>query len=287
MCEEVTISRGLSKKRTGRLLGSCFLALGIFWIVLCAVLAYADGFAEETVGMAAARYESFTGKIALNSFEEDKLLKQKILFAKETLLPLLSASVPVSAVLGVVSILASLVLLFFPVRAASALVKLRLFREYSGDERKEDFPRISRKVLYGILIAVGAVVAIAFGVLLTDPSRKTPEKVAQLEREASRFYRLEKAYFAKTKKLGSWKQIGYEPESSDYFVFKTSGSGLWVAENSEPWEDCPAWNSWRIGFEISGIFTKELKAFVRLPKDSFCKSLTPEFRKSVLKAGKF
>lgn len=287
MREEVIFSRGLSKKRTGRLLGAGFLALGIFWIVLCAVLAYADGFAEETVGMAAARYESFTGKIALNSFEEDKLLKQKILFAKETLLPALSAAVPVSAVLGGGFVLTGLAFLLLPVRTASLLVKAHFFKEYSENETEENFPKIPRKVLCGILITLCVMLFVSIGFYLSDSSRKTPEKVAQLEREASRFYRLERAYFAKTKKLGTWKQVGYEPENSDYFVFKTSGSGSWVAENSEAWENCPVGNSWRIGLEVSGIFTKELKASIRLPKDSACKALTPEFRKSVLKAGKF
>ncbi len=283
----MTSFRGLSRRRTVRFLGTLLLALGIFWIVLCAVLARVDGFAEETVGMAAARYESVTGKIALNSFEEDRRLMQKILLAKETLLPALSVAVPVSAVLGAVSVLASLALFFFPVRVAALLVKARLFKECSEDETMESFPEIPRKVLYGMLTVLCAIAVVAIGVHLADPARETPAKVARLEREASRFYQLEKAYFAKTKKLGSWKQIGYEPESSDYFVFKTSGSGLWVAENSEAWENCPAKSSWRVGFEISGIFTKELKAFVRLPKDSACKALTPEFRKSVLKSGKF
>ncbi len=287
MREDVTISQGLSKKRTGRLLGAGFLALGIFWIVLCVILFCADGFAAETVEMAATRYESFTGKIALNSFEEDKLLMQKVLFAKETLLPLLSVSVPVSAILGGGFVLAGLAFFLWPVRAASLLVKAHLFKECSENEPVESFPKISRKVLCGILITLCVIFFVSIGFYLSDSSRKTPEKVAQLEREASRFYRLERAYFAKTKKLGSWKQIGYEPESSDYFVFKMSGSGSWVAENSEAWENCPTGNSWRIGLEVSGIFTKELKASVRLPKDSACKTLTPEFRKFVLKAGKF
>lgn len=287
MREEVIFSRGLSKKRTGRLLGAGFLALGIFWIILCAILSCADDFAAETVGMAAARYESFTGKIALNSFEEDKLLMQKVLFAKETFLPLLSASVPVSAVLGGGFVLTGLAFLLLPVRTASLLVKAHFFKEYSENETEENFPKIPRKVLCGILITLCVMLFVSIGFYLSDSSRKTPEKVAQLEREASRFYRLERDYFAKTKKLGTWKQVGYEPENSDYFVFKTSGSGSWVAENSEAWENCPAGNSWRIGLEVSGIFTKELKASVRLPKDSACKALTPEFRKSVLKAGKF
>lgn len=287
MREEVKFFRGISKKRTGRLIGAGFLVFGIFWIVLSVILSCADGFAAETVGMAAARYESFTGKIALNSFEEDKLLMQKVLFAKETLLPLLSASVPVSAALGGGFVLAGLAFLLLPVRMASLLVKAHLFKECSENETEESFPKISRKVLFGILIALCGIVLVSVGLYLSDSARKTPEKVAQLEREASRFYRLERAYFAKTKKLGSWKQIGYEPESSDYFVFKTSGSGSWGAENSEAWENCPAGNSWRVGLEVSGIFTKELKASARLPKDSACKALTPEFRKSVLKAGKF
>ncbi len=235
--------------------------------------------------MAAARYESVTGKIALNSFEEDKLLMQKILFAKETLLPMLSASVPISAVLGGALVILGVALFLFPVRVALLLVKVRLLKECSGDEREESLPKVSRKILGGILIALCVILLAVAGTHFADPARKTPEKVLELEREAARFYRLESAYFAKTKKLGSWKQIGYEPESSDYFVFKTSGSGKWVAENSEAWEDCPAGNSWRVGLEVSGIFTKELKTSVRQPKDSACKALTPKFRKSVLNAG--
>ncbi len=287
MREEVTFSQGLSKKRTGRLLGAGFIALGIFWIILCTILSRADGFATETVEMAAARYESVTGKIALNSFEEDRLLMEKVLVAKETLLPLLSASVPVSVALGTAFVLAGLAFFLLPVRMASLLVKWRFLKECSKEEREEKFPKVSRKILCGILITLCVIAFFAIGAHFTDPARKTPEKIAQLEREASRFYRLESAYFAKAKKLGSWKQIGYEPESSDYFVFKTSGNGSWIAENAEPWEDCPAGNSWRVGLEISGIFTKGLKASVRPPKDSACKALTPEFRKSVLKAGKF
>lgn len=235
--------------------------------------------------MATARYESVTGKIALNSFEEDKRLMQKVLVAKETLLPMLSASVPISAALGAAFFLAGIAFFLFPVRVASLLVKARLLKECSGEEREESLPKVSRKILYGILIALCVIALVAVGTHFADPARKTPEKDLELEREASRFYRLERAYFAKTKRIGSWKQIGYEPKSSDYFVFKTSGSGTWIAENSEEWENCPAGSAWRVELEISGIFAKELKASIRQPKDSACKTLTPEFRKSVLNAG--
>ena len=274
---------GLSPSRTLRVLGVGLLLAGIFCTALGIALCRVENFAVETVDMAVSRYGSFTGKIALNTFEEDKLLMQKILFAKDSLLPVLSVARPISFVVGVLAVFAGVASLLFPVGISAFLLKCRLLKEFSGEECVEKFPTIPRKFRVAIFAFLGFVLLVLCGFHFLDSSGKTPEKVLELEREASRFYHLERAYFLKTKKVGSWKQIGYEPSPSDYFVFKISGNGFWMAENKNSWENCPAGNLWKLGFDVSGIFDKKLNLRVRVPKDSNCVRLTPGFRNAVLK----
>lgn len=281
MCEKIEVASGLSPLRTIRVLGVGFLLTGIFCVGLGIAFCRVENFAVETLDMAVSRYGSLTGKIALNTFEEDKLLMQKILFAKDSLLPVLSAACPVSLALGVLAVFAGVASLLFPVRISSLLVKCRLLKEFSGEEREENFPKISKKVWVAIFALSGFLLLVVGVFHFSDPSKKTPEKRLALEREATRYYRLERAYFSKAKKIGSWKLVGYEPSPSDYFVFKMSNDGFWVAENREAWEDCPAGNRWKIGFEVSGFFDKKLNLRARVPKDSNCARLTPGFRTAV------
>lgn len=282
MCKETNGLNGLSKQRTIRLCGIGILVAGIFLVALGCVLSYAGDFASETVRMGMARYENFTGKIALSSFAEDKLLMQKLLFAKETLLPVLSVSVPVSVLLGVLGILLSGACFLFPVRVAELLLKCRILKECSPDENAGEPLKISPKILCGTAASLCAVVLAVILIFACDPSQKTAEKVSELRKEAARFYVLERDYFNKTKKVGTWKEIGYEPSASDYFMFKTSGAGRWTAENREALENCPGESLWNLSFEVKGFFSKELKLYARAPKDSACARLTQNFRKEVL-----
>ncbi|MBP5246423.1 MAG: hypothetical protein J6Z31_00990, partial [Fibrobacter sp.] len=78
---------GLSKARTIRILGISFLIVAAVFIALGFVLDYAYGYASHVVNLALARYNSFTGQIALSSFSEDQQLMAVVQSVKKDLLP--------------------------------------------------------------------------------------------------------------------------------------------------------------------------------------------------------
>ncbi len=280
---------GFSKKRTVRVLGIVALVFGIVLIAIGFALNFADGFASKIVEQALARYGNFTGKIALNTFAEDRELMQIILTVRDELLPIVGKLIPCAFVLGFALFSVGIFSVLFPELAARGLLSAHVLKLSSTGESSEDSPNILqffRLHSQGVFIAAGVSVGAILGIFLifqmADPARKTPLKVAELEREASRFYQLQRDYFAKNKLLGSWEQLGYAPLKSEYFHFEKTGKFAWRARNRDTWENCPDSSSWKVSFEVTGLFTKELKVYTSRPNDKRCEVLTPEFRKNVL-----
>ncbi len=281
---------GFSKKRTVRVLGIGVLVFGIVLIAMGFALNFADGFASKIVEQALARYGNFTGKIALNTFAEDRELMQIILTVRDELLPIVCGLIPCAFIFGFVLFSVGIFSVLFPELAARGLLFAHILKLSSVEESPEDFSNIRsffRLHSKGVLIAVGVLASVLLGAFLifrlTDSTRETPLKVAELEQEAFRFCQLQRDYFAKNKRLGSWERLGYAPSESEYFHFEKAGKFAWRAKNRDAWENCPDSNSWKVSFEVTGLFTKELKVYASRPNDKRCEILTPEFRKHVVR----
>ena len=274
--------KGFSKIRTVRLLGIMALALAILFGVLFFALSYVDDFASQVVNLAMARYSNFTGKFALNNFEEDKRLMAILLSAKDELLPLVECLPPIASVRASLFGVAALVFWIFPSWIAERLLRFRILRvagEGSGNSMSPF--SLSKKTLVALATLV-TVVLLSFFVLQRDPAKENVEKAAELERETARFVQLQRQFYQKNKKLGTWAQIGYEPAKSDDFLFEKRGKFAWQAKNRKSWEECPDSSVWKASFEMTGFCTKELKIYISAPKAANCAHLTPDFRQNVL-----
>ncbi len=276
---------GLSRSRTVRVLGISFLFVAAVFIVLGYVLDYAHGYASHVVQLALARYSNFTGQIALNSFSEDQQLMAVVQSVKKELLPLIAAAKPWTFAFGIFMAVLGAICEIIPKPVATGLLKFHILKTVDGN--LGEMPEAFRKRLRIVLIVVCAVVAVVLtvGLILhfTDSNRDTPAKVQELESEASRYYSLQKAYFQKHQAIGTWAQIGYAAPASKNFVFEKQGKYSWRAKNIALWEECPEASVWKLTFEVTGFFSKELKAYASRPNLEACESLTPDFRKQVLK----
>ncbi|MDY3922431.1 MAG: hypothetical protein SOZ02_09780 [Hallerella porci] len=255
---------GFSKMRTVRVFGIGLVFLGIIFVSLGFVLNYADDFASQVVNLAMARYSNFTGKFALNNFAEDQQLMKILLSVKDDLLPFIQGTKPFVFFAGILFSLAGIFALIFPQPSSLGLLKLRILHLENEDAKPFHFSRKTLCILAGIF----ALLFIVFGIVkCSDPSRKTPEKIAELEREASQIEKLQREYFGRKKSLGTWEQIGYAPAESEYFLFEKRGKFAWQARNREKWESCPDSSIWKVSFEITGFFSKELKVYKSSPKN--------------------
>ncbi|WP_308604398.1 hypothetical protein [uncultured Fibrobacter sp.] len=278
--------KGFSKIRTVRLLGIVALALAILFGVLFLALSYVDDFASQVVNLAMARYSNFTGKFALNNFEEDKRLMAILLSVKDELLPLVECLKPIAFVSASLFGVAALVFWIFPSWIAERLLRFRILRVAGEGSGNSISPfSLSKKTLVALATLV-TVVLLSFFVLQRDPAKENLEKAAELERETARFVQLQRQFYQKNKKLGTWAQIGYEPAKSDDFLFEKRGKFAWQAKNRKSWEECPDSSVWKASFEMTGFFTKELKIYISAPKAANCAHLTPDFRQNVLQRSK-
>jgi len=282
------LEEGLSKVRTVRVLGISFFVLAVVFIALGFVLDYVHGYASHIVELALARYSNFTGKIALSSFSEDQQLMTVVQSVKRDLLPLIASVKPWTFAVGILMALLGGAFEILPKWTATVLLKLHILKLSSGELR--EVPEAFRKRIKILTVSLAGVVALAclIGLILhlTDPNRDLPQKVQELEQEASRYYTLQKAYFQKRQTIGNWKEIGYEAPTSENFVFEKQGKYSWRAKNLKALEKCPEASVWKVTFEVTGIFSKELKAYASRPSLEACESLTPEFRKHVLRVSK-
>ncbi|MBP5247745.1 MAG: hypothetical protein J6Z31_07800, partial [Fibrobacter sp.] len=244
----------------------------------------AYGYASHVVNLALARYNSFTGQIALSSFSEDQQLMAVVQSVKKDLLPLIATAKPWAFAFGILMAILGGVCEAIPKLVATALLKLHVLKPATGDlnEAPECFRRRLR--ILAIVVCAIALICLVMGLIFhfNDPGRDTPSKVLELEKEASRYYSLQKAYFQKHQAIGTWVQIGYEAPTSENFVFEKQGKYSWRAKNISKWEECPDSSVWKVTFEVTGFFSKELKTYASRPNLEACESLTPEFRKNVL-----
>lgn len=282
------MGKGFSEDRTVRVLGVGILIFGAFLLILGFVLSGVDGFASGLVERAVMRYGNFTGKFALSNFAEDRELMDEILVVRDGILPKVNAAIPLAFAFGGILSLCGSCFLIFPGFFSEWLLRAHVLKRV-GDEgasfKVGDWVRRHKKAL--IASSAALILVLFIGILIaifSNPARHTPAMVAELEREAARFCGLQRKYYASHKALGTWEQLGYEAPDSDFFRFEKAGRFGLRARNLEKWESCPDSSAWKVSFEVTGIFSKELKIYVSRPDKAACESLTPEFRKHVMDA---
>lgn len=281
---EKILTEKISSSKLIRIAGVEAFAFGCVLIALGFVLVHVQDFAVNLVEMAMARYENLTGKIALNVFGEDRALMQQLLVVKDSLLPLLSMGIPLAFAFGFPLAIFGIVVALFPFRVENALSKIRWLCKKSCPDTHQNSTALHQKksaalVLCGIGICASLLIVLGLGL-----GGNSSDGAEILEREAARFVGLERSYFHGKKSLGTWSQIGYEPLESEFFSFEKAGNSAWKAVSLRKIGDCPEGNGWRIGFELKGVFDKEMKTYVTLPKDSNCVKLSPDFRKKIFAA---
>lgn len=128
---------GFTQIRTCRLVASLIALLGAFCLLVQRIAVSVLAMAGEAVQMGFKRYDSFTGRMALNNFEEDRQLFACMKNAEEILS---NAEFWVYALL-IVSIVLFAVALFgliFPKLFGRVLVGLKLLKPVALSERRDD-----------------------------------------------------------------------------------------------------------------------------------------------------
>ena len=98
---------------------------------------------------------------------------------------------------------------------------------------------------------------------------------------ASTWTKLQRAYIVETGEIGNFAQIDYRLPGNGgvttgftYSGEFTNGVASWIAKNNANMGKCPAGNQWILLARKDG---DNIKIEVRLPKDTNCQELTPEF----------
>lgn len=256
---------------------------GCALVVLGFVLVFAQDFVVNLVEMAMTRYGNSTGKIALNMFAEDRQLMRELLFVRDSLLPLLSAGILAAFLAGFPLAVLGICTAVFPSRVAGFLSNIHWMRgDRTRQNAKSSTASIQKKSAAIVLGSIGLFAALLVILCVIFGGKSSNGNVKILEREAKRLVELERDHFRSKGALGTWEQIGYEPAESDLFAFEKDGNSAWKAVSRSPIDQCPAGSVWRIGFDFKGLGQKA-KTYTRIPKDSNCVKLTPEFHEKLLK----
>ncbi|MCK9183212.1 MAG: hypothetical protein M0P13_10110 [Fibrobacteraceae bacterium] len=279
---EIHTSEGFTEKRTVQSFGVLLFVTGLVILSVGLVAGFAEDFARDVLNMAFARYANATGRFALHHFAEDQTLMGVLQSLENELLPLLAVISPLFLVVGFAIAVFGIGVFAYPRFGSELLVSFHVLKRVPGvaEASKEELAMENSR---GFKVTVGVFVAlalIAFGIhYMHSPSRLTPQKASEVSAEAVKFYSLEKDFYFKNSRLGTWDEIGYKAPESDYFIYGNPGVGLWNAKNKNKWERCPEKSKWRVQFKIEGTFKKELSSFASSPRDEACFKLTPNFKK--------
>ncbi|MBR5412514.1 MAG: hypothetical protein IK114_05670 [Fibrobacter sp.] len=290
MAEEKEI-QGLTPVRTARVIAAVIALMGMVFLLLERTLSAVLQMAADGVQLGLTRYDSFTGRMALQNFAEDRQL-YKLLQEVQELLPSAEASLTFFLIIAIVLLAIALVGLALPKLFVHILVAIKLLKwETSGTE--EDCEETSfREILsnigeiplkkLGIPFAVILVIIVGiFGIRSCHESSKqasVDSAVDELQQQALTYIKAQKAYFGKTKTVGGAKALQLaDTSSTDYFEYKISGSRF-TAISRVPLENCPAGTKWSVYSEAKGVFTKEIALYRQPPQNPACINLTPDFK---------
>lgn len=290
MTEEKEI-QGLTPVRTARLIASLIALMGMVFLFLERALAAVLQMASEGVQLGLTRYDSFTGRMALQNFAEDRQLF-KMLQDVQGLLPSVESALTVLLFIAIVLLAIAVVGLAFPRFFVHILVTLKLLKwetdgtEEEGEETsfREIIANIGEIPLKKLAIPAAAIVVLVGGFagirscLESAKLASVDSAVEDLEQHTLDYIKAQKAYFGRTKTVGGPKALQLpDTSSSDYFEYKVTGARF-TAISRVPIENCPAGTKWSVYSEAKGVFTKELALYRQPPKVPACISITPNYK---------
>ena len=282
---------GLTPVRTARLISSLIALVGMVFLFLERALAAVLQMASEGVQLGLTRYDSFTGRMALQNFAEDRQLF-KMLQDVQELLPSAESALTVFLFIAIVLLAIAVVGLALPRFFVHILVTLKLLKwetdgtEEEGEETsfREILTNIGEIPLKKLAIPVAVIVVLVggfAGIRSCQESAKfasVDSAVEDLEQHTLDYIKAQKAFFGRTKTVGGPKALQLpDTSSSDYFEYKVTGARF-TAISRVPIENCPAGTKWSVYSEAKGVFTKELALYRQPPKVPACISITPNFK---------
>lgn len=282
---------GLTPVRTARLIASLIALVGMVFLFLERALAAVLQMASEGVQLGLTRYDSFTGRMALQNFAEDRQLF-KMLQDVQGLLPSAESALTVLLFIAIVLLAIAVVGLALPRFFVHILVTLKLLKwetdgiEEEGEETsfREIIANIGEIPLKKLAIPAAAIVVLVGGFagirscLESAKLASVDSAVEDLEQHTLDYIKAQKAYFGRTKTVGGPKALQLpDTSSSDYFEYKVTGARF-TAISRVPIENCPAGTKWSVYSEAKGVFTKELALYRQPPKVPACISITPNYK---------
>lgn len=282
---------GLTPIRTARLIASLFALMGMVFLLLERTLSAVLQMASDGVQLGLTRYDSFTGRMALQNFAEDRQL-YKLLQDVQELLPSADVALTFLLFIAIVLLAISLVGLALPKLFVHILVAIKLLKWESDSNEEEDGEASFREILTNIgeiplkKLAIPVAVIIVFfigffGIRNCQESAKLASvetAVEELQQHTLDYIKAQKAYFGKTKAVGGPKALQLpDTSSTDYFEYKITGARF-TAISRVPLEGCPAGTKWSVYSEAKGVFTKELALYRQPPKNSACINITPNYK---------
>lgn len=282
---------GLTPIRTARVISALIALVGMVFLFLERALAAVLQMASEGVQLGLTRYDSFTGRMALQNFAEDRQLF-KMLQDVQGLLPSAESALTVLLFIAIVLLAIAVVGLALPRFFVHILVTLKLLKwETDGTEEegeKTSFREIIENIgeipLKKLAIPVAAIVVLVGGFagirscLESAKLASVDSAVEDLEQHTLDYIKAQKAYFGRTKTVGGPKALQLpDTSSSDYFEYKVTGARF-TAISRVPIENCPAGTKWSVYSEAKGVFTKELALYRQPPKVPACISITPNYK---------
>jgi hypothetical protein len=264
--------------------------MGMVFLLMQRVLSAVLQMATDGLNLGLARYNTFTGRMALQNFPEDRQLF-KLLKDVQSILPSAEMALTVLMVVAIVLLAVALVGLALPRPYVHVLVALKILKWKTGyaDEvenasLREILEKIGDVPLKKLAIPFGIVAALVIVALVISNchdkimAASVDGAVDELQQQAATYIGAQRSYFAQKKVVGGAKALRLPDSlSTDAFTYKVSASRF-LATSKVPLGDCPAGTKWYVSASVKGVFEKELQLYRALPKDSACAKLTPEFK---------
>ena len=285
---EGSVEKGFTPLRTVRLVSAVVAVAGMFCLLVQRILSIAMTMAQEILDLAFARYGNFTGRFAAQNFAEDKKLLS-MLNELKGLIPTVETALTLLLVLSIMLFAVALVGLALPRQTGHVLVALKLLKwqptEGEGDSEGDQLT-LSPASLKKLGIAAGVIAAIALtafgirGCMLVYGAQAQEAALHELNTKVQGYMSTQRAFFSKSKAVGSAKQLGLDSlDEGKYYTFKV-GNNYIDAESKVALENCPSGSHWRVNASAKGFLSKELKFFSLLPKNRDCQKFNPNLKNS-------
>lgn len=284
-------NKGLTPIRTARVISSLIALVGMVFLFLERALAAVLEMATEGIQLGLTRYDSFTGRMALQNFAEDRQLFKMLQDAQE-LLPSVDSVLTFILFIAILLLAIALVGLAMPKSFVHVLVAIKLLKwdGYSVEENGEDVSfrellnNIGEVPLKKLAIPVVTIIVLVggfAGIRSCQESAKIANveaAVEDLEQHTLDYIKAQKAYFARAKKVGGPKALQLpDTSSTEFFEYKITGARF-SAFSRVPIEGCPAGTKWSIYSEAKGVFTPDLALYRQPPKIPACINITPNYK---------